>query len=79
MLTCTPDTRRQDCLLIMPNLIDGRAIAEKVYVDLRREIAELKTKGLTPGLASSCGRRPSLPRVRAGEGQNVSRACGCTP
>ena len=35
----------------MPNLIDGRAISEKVYVDLRREIAELKTKGVTPGLA----------------------------
>ena len=35
----------------MPNLIDGRAIAEKVYVDLRREIAELKSKGVTPGLA----------------------------
>src|SRR5206468_4397996 len=35
----------------MPNLIDGRAIAEKVYVDLRREIAELKGQGVTPGLA----------------------------
>ena len=35
----------------MANLIDGRAIAEKVYVDLRREIAELKSRGLTPGLA----------------------------
>jgi methylenetetrahydrofolate dehydrogenase (NADP+)/methenyltetrahydrofolate cyclohydrolase len=35
----------------MPKLIDGRAIAEKVYVDLRLEIAELKTKGVTPGLA----------------------------
>jgi methylenetetrahydrofolate dehydrogenase (NADP+)/methenyltetrahydrofolate cyclohydrolase len=35
----------------MAQLIDGRAIAEKVYVDLRREIAELKTRGLTPGLA----------------------------
>jgi methylenetetrahydrofolate dehydrogenase (NADP+) / methenyltetrahydrofolate cyclohydrolase len=35
----------------MPNLIDGRVIAEKVYVDLRREIAELKEKGVTPGLA----------------------------
>jgi methylenetetrahydrofolate dehydrogenase (NADP+)/methenyltetrahydrofolate cyclohydrolase len=35
----------------MANLIDGRAIAEKVYVDLRREIAELKVKGVTPGLA----------------------------
>jgi methylenetetrahydrofolate dehydrogenase (NADP+) / methenyltetrahydrofolate cyclohydrolase len=35
----------------MPNLIDGRAIAEKVYVDLRREIADLKSKGRVPGLA----------------------------
>ena len=35
----------------MGNLIDGRAIAEKVYVDLRKEIAELKSKGITPGLA----------------------------
>jgi methylenetetrahydrofolate dehydrogenase (NADP+) / methenyltetrahydrofolate cyclohydrolase len=35
----------------MAKLIDGRAIAEKVYVDLRREIAELKTKYATPGLA----------------------------
>jgi len=35
----------------MVKLIDGRAIAEKVYVDLRREIAELKVKGVTPGLA----------------------------
>jgi methylenetetrahydrofolate dehydrogenase (NADP+)/methenyltetrahydrofolate cyclohydrolase len=35
----------------MAKLIDGRAIAEKVYVDLRREIAELKAKYITPGLA----------------------------
>src|SRR3984893_1896081 len=35
----------------MPNLIDGRATAEKVYVDLRGEIAALKSKGITPGLA----------------------------
>src|SRR5439155_17188504 len=35
----------------MANLIDGRAIAEKVYVDLRRQIAQLKSKGITPGLA----------------------------
>ena len=35
----------------MANLIDGRAIAEKVYVDLRGEIASLKAKGVTPGLA----------------------------
>lgn len=35
----------------MAKLIDGRAIAEKVYIDLRREIAELKAKYVTPGLA----------------------------
>ncbi len=35
----------------MANLIDGRAIAERVYVDLRTEIAALKSKGVTPGLA----------------------------
>ena len=35
----------------MAHLIDGRTIAENVYVDLRREIAELKAKGITPGLA----------------------------
>src|SRR4030081_1393250 len=35
----------------MANLIDGRAVAEKVYVDLRRDIADLKKRGLTPGLA----------------------------
>src|SRR6266581_3154136 len=35
----------------MARLIDGRAIAEKVYVDLRREIAQLKSKGIMPGLA----------------------------
>ena len=35
----------------MAKLIDGRAIAEKVYADLRGNIAELKAKGVTPGLA----------------------------
>ena len=35
----------------MRNLIDGRGIAEKVYVDLRTQMAELKSKGVTPGLA----------------------------
>ncbi len=35
----------------MPNLIDGRAIAEKVYAELREQIAHLKSRGLTPGLA----------------------------
>jgi methylenetetrahydrofolate dehydrogenase (NADP+)/methenyltetrahydrofolate cyclohydrolase len=35
----------------MPHLIEGRSIAEKVYADLRVEIAALKASGRTPGLA----------------------------
>lgn len=35
----------------MPHLIEGRTIAEKVYADLRGEIAALKASGRTPGLA----------------------------
>jgi methylenetetrahydrofolate dehydrogenase (NADP+)/methenyltetrahydrofolate cyclohydrolase len=35
----------------MSQLIEGRAIAEKVYAQLRSEIAELKNRGRTPGLA----------------------------
>jgi len=35
----------------MTTIIDGRAIAEKVYTELRGEIAELKSHGLRPGLA----------------------------
>jgi methylenetetrahydrofolate dehydrogenase (NADP+)/methenyltetrahydrofolate cyclohydrolase len=35
----------------MSQLIEGRAIAEKVYEELRSEIAELKRNGRTPGLA----------------------------
>ena len=35
----------------MARLIEGRAIAEKVYLDLRQEIAEMKSKSVTPGLA----------------------------
>jgi len=35
----------------MAQIIDGRAIAENVYAQLRAEIAELKARGITPGLA----------------------------
>ena len=35
----------------MAQLIDGRTIAEKVYAQLRSEIAELKRGGVQPGLA----------------------------
>lgn len=35
----------------MATIIDGRAVAEKVYAELRRELLELKSRGVTPGLA----------------------------
>src|SRR5919206_1897028 len=35
----------------MSRLIEGRAVAEKVYTELRGEIAELKKNGRIPGLA----------------------------
>lgn len=35
----------------MTNIIDGRAVAEKVYAELRSEIADLKSRGIMPGLA----------------------------
>ena len=35
----------------MATLIDGRVVAEKVYAELRDEIADLKSRGVTPGLA----------------------------
>jgi methylenetetrahydrofolate dehydrogenase (NADP+)/methenyltetrahydrofolate cyclohydrolase len=35
----------------MSQLIEGRVIAEKLYAQLRGEIAELKARGRTPGLA----------------------------
>lgn len=35
----------------MAQLIEGRAVADKVYTELRGEIAELQQRGVTPGLA----------------------------
>src|SRR4030095_12117367 len=35
----------------MATLINGRAVAEKIYAELRGEIAELKSQGAPPGLA----------------------------
>lgn len=35
----------------MTHLIEGRAVAERVYAELRSEITELKKSGRTPGLA----------------------------
>ena len=50
-VTCVTCTRRHGCASPMAKLIDGRAVAEKVYANLRSDIAELEAKGVTPGLA----------------------------
>ena len=43
---------RLDRNVFMPmNLIDGKAIAQKINEESRAAVAELKAKGLTPGLA----------------------------
>jgi 5,10-methylene-tetrahydrofolate dehydrogenase/Methenyl tetrahydrofolate cyclohydrolase len=44
------DFARNDKHKLWQKLIDGRAIAEKVYADLRRDIAELKAKGVRQAL-----------------------------
>jgi methylenetetrahydrofolate dehydrogenase (NADP+)/methenyltetrahydrofolate cyclohydrolase len=35
----------------MPNLIDGKKVAEDVFAKCRRDLADLATRGVTPGLA----------------------------
>jgi len=60
----------------MTNRIDGRAIAEKVYVDLRLEIAELKSKGITPGLAVVLVGNDPASRAYVRSKDKVSRELG---
>src|SRR5436853_4884642 len=35
----------------LPNLIDGRAIAEQIHAETSRRLAALKQRGIQPGLA----------------------------
>jgi len=60
----------------MGNLIDGRSIAEKVYVDLRREIADLKSKGVTPGIAVVLVGDNPASRTYVGSKDKMSRELG---
>src|SRR5213595_1528548 len=60
----------------MGNLIDGRSIAEKVYVDLRREIADLKSKGVTPGIAVVLGGDNPSSRTYVRSKDKMSRELG---
>src|SRR5436853_115249 len=60
----------------MPNLIDGRTIAQKVYADLRVEIAQLKSKGITPGLAVVLVGEDPASRTYVGAKDKMSRELG---
>jgi methylenetetrahydrofolate dehydrogenase (NADP+)/methenyltetrahydrofolate cyclohydrolase len=60
----------------MANLVDGRPIAEKVYADLRQQIAELKTKGITPGLAVVLVGDDPASRTYVGAKDKMSRDLG---
>lgn len=60
----------------MANLIDGRTIAQKVYADLRGQIAELKSKGITPGLAVVLIGDDPASRTYVGAKDKMSRELG---
>ena len=60
----------------MANLIDGRQIAQKVYQDLRIQISELKTKGITPGLAVVLIGNDPASRTYVGAKDKMSRELG---
>src|SRR5438105_15724008 len=60
----------------MANLIDGRQIAQKVYQDLRIQISELKTSGITPGLAVVLVGDDPASRTYVGAKDKMSRELG---
>ena len=60
----------------MPTLIDGRTIAQKVYADLRGQIAELKSRGITPGLAVVLVGEDAASRTYVGAKDKMSRELG---
>jgi methylenetetrahydrofolate dehydrogenase (NADP+) / methenyltetrahydrofolate cyclohydrolase len=61
---------------MMANLIDGKAVAQKVYQSLRTEIAELKAKGITPGLAVVLVGDDPASRTYVGAKDKMSRELG---
>lgn len=60
----------------MANLIDGKAIAQRVYADLRGQIAELRNKGVTPGLAVVLVGDDAASRTYVGAKDKMSRELG---
>jgi methylenetetrahydrofolate dehydrogenase (NADP+) / methenyltetrahydrofolate cyclohydrolase len=60
----------------MAHLIDGRETAQKVYARLRDEIADLKAKGVTPGLAVVLVGDDPASRTYVGAKDKMSRELG---
>jgi len=60
----------------MTTLIDGKAVAQKVYDRLRGEIAELKGRGVTPGLAVVLVGDDPASRTYVGAKDKMSRELG---
>src|SRR3954470_4443222 len=60
----------------MANLIDGRALAENVYRDLRTQIEQLKSRGMTPGLAVVLVGDDAASRAYVRSKDKVSRELG---
>ena len=58
-------------------LIDGRAVAEKVYAELRGEIALLKANGTTPGLAVVLVGDDPASRAYVRSKDKMCRSSGC--
>src|SRR4051794_31295420 len=60
----------------MANLIDGKAIAQKVYSQLRGQIADLKRNNITPGLAVVLVGDDPASRTYVGAKDKMSRELG---
>ena len=60
----------------MANLIDGREIAQKVYSDLRGQIADLKRNNITAGLAVVLVGDDPASRTYVGAKDKMSRELG---
>jgi len=60
----------------MTNLIDGKTIAQKVYTELRGQIAELKATDVTPGLAVVLVGDDPASRTYVGAKDKMSRELG---
>jgi methylenetetrahydrofolate dehydrogenase (NADP+) / methenyltetrahydrofolate cyclohydrolase len=60
----------------MPNLIDGRTVAEKVYADLRVQIGDLTAKNIRPGLAVVLVGDDPASRSYVGAKDKMSRELG---